>query len=89
MKRIITAIVFLPVFFLIVQYGNSAIFFIFFSLILLAALFEFYTLLIQNGQRCMLYAGMILGWLVGFSFLSNQNHLMLFSMVISVTGMFI
>ena len=89
MKRIITAIVFLPAFFLIVQYGNSAIFFIFFSLILLAALFEFYTLLIQNGQRCMLYAGMILGWLVGFSFLSNQNHLMLFSMVISVTGMFI
>ena len=89
MKRIVSAIVFLPVFFLIVQYGNHVIFFIFLSTILLTALFEFYTLLDQNGQKCMIYTGMILGWFISFSFFSNQNQLILFSMVLLIMGTFI
>ena len=88
MIRIITAIVFLPVFFSIVQYGSSTVFFVFFSAILLAALFEFYTLLIQNGQKCMIYAGMILGWFIAFSFFINQSQLIPYSIIVLIMGLF-
>ncbi|MBR34514.1 MAG: phosphatidate cytidylyltransferase [Nitrospinae bacterium] len=88
MKRIISAIVFLPAFFLIVQYGNATVFFVFLSAILLAALFEFYTLLIQNGQKCMIYAGMILGWFIALAFFINHNQLNPLSIVILLMGLF-
>tara|TARA_B100000959_G_scaffold193174_1_gene201982 strand:+ start:525 stop:1322 length:798 start_codon:yes stop_codon:yes gene_type:complete len=88
MKRIISAIVFLPAFFLIIQYGSPAVFFVFLSAILLAALFEFYTLLIQNNQKCMIYSGMILGWFIALSFFINLNQLILYSIVILVMGLF-
>ncbi len=88
MKRIISAIVFLPVFFLIVQYGTPAAFFVFLSTILLAALFEFYTLLTQNSQKCMMYSGMILGWFIALSFFINHNQLIPYSMVFLVIGLF-
>ncbi len=89
MKRVISAIVFLPIFFLIVQYGNPAAFFVFLSAIIIATLFEFYTLLNQNGRKCMIYAGMILGWFIAFSFFSGHIQFMLYSMVILVMGIFI
>tara|TARA_B100000315_G_scaffold248801_1_gene279102 strand:+ start:3698 stop:4495 length:798 start_codon:yes stop_codon:yes gene_type:complete len=88
MKRIISAIVFLPAFFLIVQYGNRAAFFVFLSATLLATLFEFYTLLTQNSQKCMIYAGMILGWFIALSFFLNHNQLIPYLMVILVMGLF-
>lgn len=88
MKRVTSAIIFLPIFFLIVQYGNTVAFFVFLSAILLAALFEFYTLLNQNGRKCMTYAGMILGWFIAFSFFINQNQLILYSMIILIIGLF-
>ena len=86
MKRIISAIIFLPVFFSIVQYCNSAAFFVFLSAILLAALFEFYTLLTRNSQKCMIYPGMILGWFIALSFFLNHNQLIPYSMVILIMG---
>lgn len=89
MKRIISAVIFLPIFFLIVQYGNHTIFFIFLSTVLLTALFEFYTLLNQNGRKCFVYQGMILGWLIAFSFFNSQNQLMIFSIAFLVLGLFL
>lgn len=88
MKRIISAIVFLPIFFLVVQYGNHTIFFIFLSAILLTALFEFSTLLNQNGQKCFVYPGMILGWLISFSFFNSHYQLIIFSITLLVIGIF-
>lgn len=89
MKRIVSAVIFLPVFFLIVQYGNSTIFFIFLSVILLAALFEFYELLSKNGQKCLVFPGMIIGWVVAFSFFNNQHQAVYASMAILMLGAFI
>ena len=89
MKRVISAIVFLPIFFLIVQYGNPAAFFVFLSAIIIATLFEFYTLLNQNGRKCMIYAGMILGGFIAFSFFSGHIQLMLYLLVLLVWCIFI
>lgn len=89
MKRIISAIVFLPIFFLIVQYGNPLVFFVFLSAVLLGALFEFYTLLNESGKKSMIYAGMPLGWFIAFAFFSNNNQIILYSMVVLVLGIFI
>lgn len=81
MKRIISAIVFLPFFFLIINYGNPLVFFIFLSVFLLAGLFELYTLLNKNGKKSMTYPGMIFGWLVAFSFFSDDGQSIYFFMV--------
>ncbi len=86
MKRIISAAIFLPVFFLIVQYGSLKFFFIFLSIVLLIALFEFYSLLKQSNKKCMLIPGMVLGWLIPFSFFHNQNQVLCFSMTVLVVG---
>lgn len=87
MKRIISAAVFLPVFFLIVQYGDLKFFFIFVSVIILAALFEFYTLLKQNSHKCMVVPGMVLGWSISFSFFNNHDLMLGLTMAISVLGL--
>ncbi len=88
MKRIISALVFLPFFFLIVQYGNTTAFFVFLSVILLATLFEFYTLLGQNGHKCMLYPGMAFGWFIAFSFYNHLNHQTIFPITLLVVVIF-
>ncbi len=89
MKRIVSSVIFLPIFILIVQYGNGPIFFIFLSLILLVALYEFFTLLEKNDQKCMLFPGMALGWLVLFSFFNKQNHTLYPALAILIFGVFL
>jgi len=65
-KRILTAAVFLPLFYLLVQYGSPHLFFFILSLAILIGLYEFFALLEKKGLRPLKLLGLLGGWLLSF-----------------------
>jgi len=66
-KRILSAIIFLPLFYLLVRYGSPHLFFFLLSLGILTGLYEFFTLLETKGIRPLKFLGLVGGW--GLSFM--------------------
>ena len=73
MKRILSSILFLPVFVLIVYYGTPAYFFILLSFALLVGLFEFFSMMEKSGKECYRTPGILFGWLLLWAAFSGKQ----------------
>jgi len=74
LKRILSAVVFLPFFFVIVYYGSPRAFFIFLSIAVLIGLIEFYSMIENSGRECYKFLGVPLGWLLVLTIYIEKNH---------------
>lgn len=73
MKRIISSVLFLPVFVLLVYYGTPVYFFVLLSVALLIGLFEFFSMMEKSGRECYRIPGIFFGWLLLFAVFSGKQ----------------
>ena len=81
LKRVLSAIVFIPLFFLLVRFGSTHSFFFVLSLAVLIGLYEFFDLLEKRGIRPLKFLGLAAG--SGLTFMiyfgpSSRDSLLLF-----------
>ena len=87
-ERILSAVVFLPLFYLLVKYASPHLFFFILSLAILVGLYEFFTLLEAKGIQPLKFLGFLGGW--GLSFLIywgrfGRDDLLLFLALLLIT----
>jgi phosphatidate cytidylyltransferase len=88
LKRILSAVVFLPLFYLLVRYGSANLFFYILSFAVLVGLYEFFALLESRGIRPLKFLGFVGGWalsLLMYSARFDRDDLLLFSALLVVS----
>ncbi|MFH0926896.1 MAG: phosphatidate cytidylyltransferase [bacterium] len=89
MKRILSAVIFIPIFLLIIFRGNSLYFFLFLELFLLGGLHEIFILLEKLNMDCFKFAGYLLGIFLSLSFLITKGSFLPFGISLSIILLFI
>lgn len=79
MKRILSGVVFLPLFFVVVYYGGPSLFFFLLSIAAVIGLIEFYSMIEKSGRECYRSLGIPLGWfLIFLIFIEKLGLILLF-----------
>ncbi|MEW5806319.1 MAG: phosphatidate cytidylyltransferase [Acidobacteriota bacterium] len=84
MKRILTAMILLPILLVIIKFGNAVYFFVICGIAASFASLELYRILEQLGYRCHKVLGVILSLGIAYSFL-EPKFLVGYPIVISIT----
>lgn len=67
-SRLATAVVLLPILYLLIRYLPPLLFFLFAAMVILRVQYEFYLLVFQNRERVPIFTGLGLGFLFSWSF---------------------